>query len=377
MRELNVIERGSVLVADGRIAAVGVRIEDPGDAEVIDANGRVLLPGLIDCHTQACWAGDPLASWERRLSGASHREIASSGGGMEAMIAAVKEETRKQLAAGLKPRLEALLREGTTTVEIKSSLARTTEDELKLLHAILRAGNEWPGTIVPTTLLGSGAGGGAEEAVRLAVKEMLPEVAREFPDIAVEAVCEREAWPAEACVRLLEKARKYHPIRVQTDRFASLGLVPEALRLGARCIAGLEAATREDLLRIAQEPVVAVVCPCASFETGRRPARAGFLVESGGAVAVATGCNPDTAPTFSLPFALALAVRGAGLTPAEAITACTVNGAAALGLRDRGTIEPGARADLVLLRHRDERMLAWELGGNPVDAVICSGRRVV
>jgi imidazolonepropionase len=175
---------------------------------------------------------------------------------------------------------------------------------------------------------------------------------------------------------LFEKARKHHPIRVQADRFYSLGMVPEAIRLGARSVDHLEASTKADLLQLAQSRTCGVILPCAGFETNQRYARAGFFVDAGGAVALATGCNPGSAPTHSLPFAIALAVRCCGLSPAEAITACTVNAAAVLDLRDRGTIEAGQRADVILLRHRDERMLAYELGGNPVELVICGGRRV-
>jgi imidazolonepropionase len=205
---------------------------------------------------------------------------------------------------------------------------------------------------------------------------MLPEVARVFPDIAVDAICDRDAWPVDACVRLFEKARKYHPIRVHADRFTSLGMIPEAIRLVARSVDQLEAASKADLLQLAGSPAIGVILPCTGFESNQRYARAGFLVDAGGAVALATGCGPETAPTHSMPFAIALAVRRCGLSPAEAITACTVNAAAVLDLRDRGTIEPGQRADLILLRHRDERLLAWELGGNPVDMVICAGRKV-
>jgi imidazolonepropionase len=177
-------------------------------------------------------------------------------------------------------------------------------------------------------------------------------------------------------VRLFEKARKYHPIRVQADRFSSLGMMPEAIRLNARSVEHLEASTKADLLQLAQSRTCGVILPCSGFETNQRYARAGFLVDAGGAVALATGCNPETAPAHSMPFAIALAVRHCGLTPAEAIAACTVNAASALDLRDRGTIVAGQRADLILLRHRDERQLAWELGGNPVELVICGGRRI-
>ena len=376
LRELGVIEHGDVRVDGGKIDAVGPRLDAPEGTEVIEANGRVLMPGFIDCHTHACWAGDRLDECEQRFRGVPHREILQAGGGMPATVRAVRAETKKQLAADLKPRLDTLLREGTTTVEIKSGYGLTIEDELKMLRAIVRAGHEWPGTIVPTALLGSAFEGSLEDHTRMVVKEMLPEISREFPDITVDAICERDAWPVEACVRLFEKARKYHPLRVHADQFSSLGMVPEAIRLGARSVDHLEASTKADLLQLASARTCGVILPCTGFETNQRYARAGFFVDAGGAVALATDCNPGTALTHSMPFAIALAVRCCGLTPAEAIAACTVNAAAVLDLRDRGTIETGQRADLILLRHRDERLLACELGGNPVDLVVCGGKRL-
>jgi imidazolonepropionase len=376
LRELGVIDHGDVLVADGKIEAVGAKLAAPEGTEVVDAAGRVLMPGFVDCHTRACWAGDRLGEWEQTLRGVPRREILAAGGGAPAIVRAVRAETRKQLAARLKPRLDVLLREGTTTVEVKSGYGLAVAEEMKMLEAIGRASNEWPGTVVPTALLGSSFEGNLDEYARLVVKEMLPEVARAFPEIAVDAICDRDAWSVEACVRLFEKARKHHPIRVQTDRFNSLGMIPEAIRLGARSIDQLEAASKADLLQLAQSPAIGVILPCTGFESNERYARAGFLIDSGGAVALATGCGPETAPTHSMPFAIALAVRRCGLTPAEAISACTVNAAAVLNLRDRGTIESGQRADLILLCHRDERLLAWEVGGNPVDMVICAGQRV-
>lgn len=376
-RELGVIARGDVLVHDDKISAVGSKVEAPEGAEVIEANGRILMPGFIDCHTHLCWAGDRLGEWEQRLHGVPYREILQAGGGLPATVRAVREATPKQLAANLKPRLDDLLHEGTTTVEIKSGYGLSTVAELKMLHAIRRAAHEWPGTIVPTALLGQAFEGLLEDYARMVVKDMLPEIAREFPAITVDACCDRDAWSVETCVRLFEKAKKHHPIRVHADQFHSLGMVPEAIRLGARSVDHLEASTKEHLLALAESRTCGVILPCTGFHLNQRFARAGFLAESGGAVALATDCNPGTSPAHSMPFAIALAVRFCGLTLAEAIIACTVNAAAVLGLSDRGVIEPGQRADLILLHHKDERQLAYELGGNPVGQVICSGKRIV
>ena len=374
--ELGVIPAGDVLVHQGKIAAVGVKVEAPADAEVIEAHGRVLLPGFVDCHTHACWAGDRLAEWEQKLSGVPYLDILKAGGGIHATVNAVREATKKQLAAGLKARLDAMLRDGTTTVEIKSGYGLTTEAELKMLRAIVRAGTEWPGTIVPTALLGHAFEGDLDEDARMVVKGMLPEVSKEFPDITVDAYVEKGAWSVEACVKFFEKAAKHHPLRVHADQFNSLGMIPEAIRLHARSVDHLEASAKGELIALAKSPTLGVILPCTGFHTDQRYAKAGFFVDQGGAVALATNCNPGTSPTHSMPLAIALAVRFCGLSPAEAIVASTVNAAAVLGLKDRGTIEVGQRADLLLLRHKDERQLAYELGGNPVETVICGGIRL-
>jgi imidazolonepropionase len=374
--ELGVIPHGEVLVADGRIAAVGAKVEAPATAEVIDANGRVLMPGFVDCHTHACWAGDRLDEWEQKLRGVPYLDVLKRGGGIHATVRAVREATQKQLAAGLRDRLGLMLREGTTTVEVKSGYGLTTETELKMLRAIRRAAAEWPGTVVATALLGHAFEDNLDDYARMVVKEMLPEIAREFPGITVDAFCEQGAWSVEACVKLLGKACKHHPIRVHADQFNSLGMVPEAIRMFARSVDHLEASTKKDLVALASSATMGVILPATGFHTDQRYARAGFFVDQGGAVALATNCNPGSAPTHSMPFAIALAVRHCGLNPAEAIAAGTVNAAAVLGLADRGRIEAGLRADLILLHHKDERQLAYELGGNPVDVVICGGQRI-
>jgi imidazolonepropionase len=377
LRELAVIPRGSVLIVEDKIAAVSPDLAAPGDAEVIDADGRVLMPGFVDCHTHACWAGDPLSDWEQQLSGISSAEITRRGGGFHAIVRAVREATRKQLAAALRIRLDQMLRGGTTTAEVKSGYGLTTEAELKMLHAIQRAAQEWPGTIVPTALLGHGIEGDVAAHTRMVVREMLPAIWHEFSGITIDASCAEDGWPVEACVRLFDRAGKHGlPLRVHADQAKPTGMIPEALRLHLRSVDHLENATKADMIALASSDTFGVFSPITSFHTAGRYARAGAFADSGGLVALATDYNPLTAPSHSVPFAIALAVRCCGLTPAEAITASTLNAAALLGFTDRGTIEPGQRADVILLRHRDERQLAHELGGNPVDCVVSGGKRI-
>ena len=377
LKELGVIARGDVLVADGKIAAVGAELAVPEGAEVIEADGRVLMPGFVDCHTHACWAGDRLDEWEQELRGVPAAEILKKGGGIQATVRAVKEATRKQLAAGLRLRLDAMLRGGTTTMEVKSGYGLTIEGETKLLHAIARAAQDFPGTVVPTAALGQTVDGDVAAFTRTVVREVLPAVWHEFPGITVEAACAADAWPVEACVRLLERAGKHGlPLRVSADAAAPTGVMAEAMRLHVRSVDHLENASKADLLALAASDTFGVFTPAASFHANGRYARAGAFADSGGLLALASDYGVATAPTHAMPFVIALAVRYSGLTVAEAIAATTVNAAAVLGLNDRGTVEVGQRADLILLRHRDERLLAHEVGVNPVDLVFAGGKRV-
>jgi imidazolonepropionase len=377
MAGLDIRPGTDVLVQGGRIQEVAKGIAPRPGARVVEAEGRVLVPGFVDAHTHACWAGSRLDEWDLRRRGASYPEILAAGGGILSTVRAVRETPEVALAAALRVRLGWMLREGTTAVEVKSGYGLDAETELKMLRAIRRAGRDWPGRVVPTACIGHAVDPGVPDHVTTVVDKVLPAVHEEFPGIAIDAYCEEGAWSVQDCVRLFQAARELgHPLRIHADQFNSLGMVPKALELGARSIDHLEASTREDLGLLARSSAAGVVLPVSGFHLDDRYADARALVDEGGAVVVATNWNPGSAPSPSIPLAMALAVRKNGLEPHEALTAVTANPAHLLGLADAGRIVAGRRADLVLLRHRDERELAHTLGGSPVLLVVCGGRVV-
>jgi imidazolonepropionase len=374
--DLAVIERGDVLIEDGLVKSVAEShlTSDIRHPTSIDAGGRVLMPAFVDCHTHACWAGDRVDEWEQKRRGASYLEILAAGGGIMSTVRAVRAASEGQLADLLLGRLRAMQRAGTGTVEVKSGYGLSTEHELKMLRAIRRAQEAWEGTIVATALLGHAVDPEQGDFVGRTIEETLLAVSREFPGIAIDAYCEQGAWSVRDCVRLFERARELgHPVRVHADQFNSLGMVGEAIRLGARSVDHLEASSVQDLQALAESETLGTILPVCGFHVDGRYADARGFVDRGGLLALATNYNPGSAPSPSMPFAIALAVRHCGLSPAEAIVASTVNAAELLGFSDRGQIVPGQRADLLLLRHTDERMLAHEVGA-AVDVVVLGGR---
>jgi len=383
MGELHVIERADVLIAGARVTEVKKigpkakpRAPLAGVTE-IDAAGRVLMPGLVDCHTHACWAGSRLDEWDQRRRGVAYLKILERGGGIMATVRAVREATLDQLAEGLLERAIEMLRLGSTTIEVKSGYGLTTVDEMKMLHAVVQAQAKFPGLLVPTALLGHAIDESQAGFVGRITRETVPVVAAEFPGIAVDAYCEKGAWSVEQCVKLFSRARELGlGVRVHADQFNSLGMVAAALHMGATSIDHLEATTKEDLTSLAQSKTIGVMLPACGFHTDGRYARGRSLVMQGGALAIASNRNPGSAPCGSMALVVALAVRHLGLSPQEAITAATLNPARVLGLLDRGWIGPGARADVLLLKDTDERALGFEFGTSPIARVIVGGRAI-
>ncbi len=375
--DLHAVNGADIRVEGGRVVEVGAGVEAPTGADIFEARGRVVMPAFVDCHTHACWAGDRLDEWELKLRGATYLEILEGGGGIMSTVRAVRAASQRELADSLGRRLSVMLGEGTAHAEVKSGYGLRTEDELKMLRAIADAGASFPGTLRMTACIGHAKDPGQPGFVETTINETLGAVHDEFPDATIDAYCERGAWSLDECLRLFDRALELgHDLRVHADQFNSLGMVPEAIRRSFLSVDHLEETTPDDMRSLAQSDTLGVMLPCSGFHVDGRYADGRALLDAGGLLAIATNANPGSAPCLSMPMAIALAVRHLGVTPAEAIGASTINAAALLGLGDRGQIAPGTIADLVLLRHTDERQLAYEFGARHVDAVIVGGNIV-
>ncbi|MCA9276573.1 MAG: imidazolonepropionase [Phycisphaerales bacterium] len=374
MGKLAVIEHGSILIQDGTIDAIGPSINIPDDAQIIDAVGRVVMPAFVDCHTHACWAGDRLDEWEQKQRGATYLEILESGGGIMSTVRAVREASIDQLTESLIDRLRWMLAEGTTACEVKSGYGLSTRDELKMLDAIVLADQNWAGRVSPTACIGHAKDSAIEDFVSQTINETLPAVHERYPGITIDAYTEQGAWSVDETVRLFSAAKDLgHPLRIHADQFNALGMLEAAIELGALSVDHLEATQPEALKKLAQSNTMGVMLPCSGFHVDDRYGDGRGFIDAGGALAIATNVNPGSAPCLSMPMAIALATRKLGITAAEAITASTINAASLLGFKDQGTLEVGKRADLIMLRHSDERQLGYTFGGSHVQLVICDG----
>jgi imidazolonepropionase len=389
LADLAPINRADVLIHNAVVAEItassapasALRRSLGDNLQAIDARGRVLMPAFVDCHTHLCHAGSRVAEWERVLAGETYHQIAASGGGIMSTVRATRHASQGELACDLIGRADRALALGTTTVEVKTGYGLTLDHELKMLAAIHQAAAYSSATIVPTALLGHAIDpdfpGESDDFVNHVIRDILPAFSAKAPGCAVDAFCERSAWSVPQCLELFRAAKAAgHPIRVHADQFTSLGMVGEAIRLGARSVDHLEATLPDDIDHLGMSNTFAVILPCCGFHLDGRYAYARGLADKGAALAIATNSNPGSAPCLSMPMAIALAVRFGKLTPSEAIAAATINPALVLGFTDRGYLAPNCRADLLLLHDTDERALAYEFGSSPIDLVFAAGKVV-
>jgi len=386
MRELSIVEDGAMLVGDdGRIAALGARGEiEPlieGECEVVDAGRRVVMPGFVDAHAHPVFAGTRAGEFEQRAAGTTYQEIAAAGGGIRASVRATRAATEDELVAASKRYAVWFLRGGTTTVEAKSGYGLSVEDELKMLRAVRRLDAETPLQYVPTFL-------GAHEVpdeyrahradyVELVINEMLPRVAAERLAEFCDVFCEERVFDADDSRRILLAARSHDlGLRLHADQLSLSGGALLAAELRATTADHLEHTDAAGIAALKSAGVQPVLLPGSVYALGssRYPA-ARAMIEAGLAVVLATDFNPGSSPTPSMPLVLSLASTHMKMTPAEAITAATVNAAYSLGRgRETGTLDVGKRADFCLHDCVDYRELAYFFGVEHAGAVYVGGR---
>jgi len=377
MSSLTQIPNAAIAVKDGHFQWIGKQADCPIQAKrTLDLGNHAVVPGLIDPHTHAVWAGDRLADFEARTSGKTYEQILAAGGGIRSTIRATAAASHEELIALAIPRLNALIASGATTIEIKSGYGFTPAAELRQLEAIQSLAALTPAHIRPTLLVHIPPSNVADRADYLSQiqQELIPEVARRKLATAVDIFVEKEAFqPAEAESILNTALTHDLAIKMHSEQFHAIGGLELALRLMALSVDHLEACTPAQHVLFAGANTIATILPGVSLHLGIPCAPGRSLIDNGAAVAVGTDLNPGSSPLFSTSAALALSIRLNGLTAAEALTAGTANAAAALGLPDAGRIEPGQPADFLVLSSSDWRDLLYPLGINSIRQVWISG----
>jgi imidazolonepropionase len=388
LNDVGIVENAAVLCGGGKIISVGRQREVLRDGWIkknrrkihdLDCSGRVVLPGFIDCHTHPVFAEPRLVDFEKRISGATYEEIAAASGGIRSSVAAVRASGRRELAGKVLGSFHAMLREGTTTIEAKSGYGLSTESEIKSLEAIRDAAKSWPGTVKPTLLAAHVVppefAGKADQYVKKVCAEIIPLVARRKLAEYVDVFCERGAFTVEQSERIFAAARKHglntraHVCQFTPSRLGGLLSHQPASLDHMDCIG------EEDVVSLAASDTLAVLLPGANYFLGHKDyPGARRLIDSAVAIALATDYNPGTSPTPSIPFILSTACTHMRMSPAEAISATTINAACALGLqRKKGSVEPGKDADLSIFDVADYREIAYWFAWNRCAEMVVAG----
>jgi imidazolonepropionase len=383
MRDLGILTDAGVLCRDGKIAWTGPMREWretlPPDISEFDASGMTVLPGFVDSHTHMMFAGSREGEFALRSEGATYQQIADAGGGILSTIRGVRAARKKDLKRKTAAYMTGMMRSGTTTVEIKSGYGLDMDSEIKMLEAIAELGAEEIMTVVPT-FLGAHAvppefAGRREDYVALVVEKMIPYAGRKKLARFCDVFCEQGYFDAADAERVLGAGRSFGmQLKLHADELAASGGAELAARLGAVSADHLEHVSPGGISAMKEAGVVAGILPGVSFflNHGYAPARA--LIDGGVAVAIASDFNPGSCMSWSMPMMMTIACTQMHMTPEEAITAATFNGAAALGLsHEIGSIEPGKNADLIVAGVPDYRFLAYHFGTNHVRTTIKNG----
>ncbi len=392
MNELGIIEDGAVMVRGERIVLVGsteevlARVE--GDAQLIDASDKVVMPSFVDPHTHLVFAGDRAAEFELRLQGATYLEIMAAGGGIMNTVRTTRSASLEDLVAQSRQRLDRMLTHGTTTAEAKTGYGLDAENELKMLEAIRLLDESHPVDLIPT-FLGAHAipieyQGRNEGYVNYIIEEMLPLLDRkgyvaEGKPFFCDVFCEEGAFSLEQSRRILKRAKEIGMrLKIHADEFTSLGGAALAAELGATSADHLACTPEEEMRLLAESDAIAVLLPGTPFGLGEdHYPSARRMIELSVPVALATDLNPGTCYCEAMPFIMALATRQMGMTPAETIVAATINAAHAIAMgHEVGSLEVGKKADLIVMDTPDYRHLTYRFGTNLVNMVIKAGRVV-
>lgn len=384
LRELAAIPSGALLVRGGRVAAAGTREQierlAPAGCEVVDAGGRVVLPGFVDAHTHPVFAGNRADEFEERLGGATYQQIAARGGGIRSTVRRTRAATENELLEAARRYAGWFLAGGTTTIEAKSGYGLALEAELKMLRVVRRLGAEGAPRTVPTFLgaheIPDEHRGSPAVYVEALVEEMLPRVAEAGLAAYCDVFCEPSVFPAPLARAVLDAARRLGlGLRVHADQFTADYGSLVAAEAGAATADHLERTTEAGLRALAAAGVQPVLLPASAYTlgSGHYPA-ARRMIEMGLAVVVATDFNPGSSPTASMPMALSLACSQMRMTAAEAISAATINAAWSLGLGgEAGSLEPGKRADFAIHECADYRELPYFFGRETAYKVFTGG----
>ena len=388
MRDLGIMNDGALLARDGVIVAVGlssdVIAQASPEATRVDASGSVVMPGFVDAHTHPVFAGTREDEYEMRAAGLTYQQIAAQGGGIRSTVRKTRAASEHDLFEMALPRVNWLLEHGTTTIEAKSGYGLTIEDEIKILRVIRKLNDETPLELIPTFL-------GAHEVpdeyradresyVRLLIEEMLPLVAAEGLARYCDVFCESHVFSADESRAVLSRAKELGlGSRLHAEQLSLSGGATLAAELGAASADHLEWIDADGIIALRQTGIVAVLLPGAVFNLGlTRYAPSREMIEEGVAVALATDFNPGSSPTPSMQMILSIACTQMRMTPAEAVTAATINAAHSLGSEGRiGSLEPGKQADVVVFDCSDYRQIPYFYGINHALVVIKSGRVVV
>src|SRR5438094_1303354 len=384
MSELAILPDGGMLIRDGKIDSVGTTNQikvSVADAEIVDAGGRVVLPGFVDAHTHLVFAGNRLDDFERRARGETYEQIAKAGGGIWSTVEKTRAASERDLLAQVKKHANWFLRCGTTTAEAKSGYGLTVNDELKILRVLRQLKEEVPLEIVPT-FLGAHAVPrelSPDEYLDIVVGEMLPRVTAEKLAEFCDVFCERGYFEVDRSCKILSAAKKGGlSLRGHVDQLTNSGGAKLMAEMGATTADHLEQTDEQGIAALKKANVQPVLLPGSVYALGSsRYARAREMIEAGLAIVLATDFNPGSSPTPSMPMVLSLACTQMKMSPAEAITASTLNAAYSLKRGDKiGSLEPGKLANFAIFDCEDYRELAYWFGFQQTHSVYVRGKCV-